>query len=242
MVSMKKLLFLLLAFAGLNAAAQQTKIIQDANARQRTIAGAFTQISVATGIQLYLTQGNETSLAISVSNEKYNKIFKTEVVNGVLKIYMDIKEIGWLKDKNRLLKAYLSIKTLEKLTASSGAEVFTADTLNVNGFIMKFSSGAQFNGVIKATDLQIDQSSGSEINISGAAANLKIRVSSGASFSGYYLITQNCTAKASSGADANITVTNTLDAHASSGGTIQYKGNGSVKTLRANSGGSVRKV
>ena len=93
MVSMKKLLFLLLAFAGLNATAQQTKIIQDANARQRTIAGAFTQISVATGIQLYLTQGNETSLAVSVSNEKYNKSFKTEVVNGVLKIYMDIKEL-----------------------------------------------------------------------------------------------------------------------------------------------------
>ena len=101
---MKKLLFLFLLFAGINVTAQQTKIISDANAKQRTINGTFTAVNVATGVQLYLTQGNETALVVSVSDEKYEERLKTEVVDGVLKIYMDYKGISWLKDKNRKIK------------------------------------------------------------------------------------------------------------------------------------------
>ena len=41
---MKKLLFLFLLSAGINVTAQQTKIISDANAKQRTINGTFTAV------------------------------------------------------------------------------------------------------------------------------------------------------------------------------------------------------
>jgi hypothetical protein len=36
-------------------------------------------------VELYLTQGNEMALAVSVSDNKYEERFKTEVVDGVLR-------------------------------------------------------------------------------------------------------------------------------------------------------------
>ena len=238
---MKKLLFLFLLFAGINVNAQQTKIISDANAKQGTINGTFTAVNVATGVQLYLTQGNETALVVSVSDEKYEERLKTEVVDGVLKIYLDYKGISWLKDKNRKIKAYLSIKTLEGLTATSGADVILVNSLAVTDFKMTVTSGAAVNGEIKAGSLKVDQNSGSNINISGSVANFKIDVSSGAHFKGYDFVAENCTATVTSGAHADITITTTLEASANSGGKIQYKGNASVKNLSVNSGGSVKK-
>ncbi|WP_255153449.1 head GIN domain-containing protein [Ferruginibacter sp. HRS2-29] len=236
---MKRVLFALLAFVALNATAQ-TKVVTDPNARTRVIAGEFTGVSVATGIELFLTQGNEVSLAVSMNDEKYSDDFKTEIVNGVLKIYFDNNNrMKW--EKGRKLKAYLSVKTLSKLSASSGANVKLTNELNVGKFDLRLSSGSEFDGAIKATSINIDQSSGSEINLSGSAGETSISVSSGASFDGYGFVTDNCTASASSGADIEITANKSLDASASSGGSIKYKGNATNVDITKSSGGSVRK-
>lgn len=237
---MKKLFFVLSVFACLNAAAQ-TKADQDANATVRPINGNFTEVNVATGVDLYLTQGNEVSLSVSVSDPIFADKFKTEVVNGVLKIYYDNKGVTWKNDKKRKLKAYLSLKTLEKLTVSSGAYVVTNNPLEVNNFKMRLSSGSKFSGTIKTLSLDVAQDSGSLVDISGSADNLKVDVSSGAAFKGYNFISENCVAKASSGADIKISINKELDASASSGAGIKYKGNGEVKNLKVSSGGSVKK-
>lgn len=236
---MKQIVFLFLAFIAISAKGQ-SKVI-DANTTVRSINGAFTEVSVATGVELHLTQGNETSLSVSVSDAKYADRFKTEVVNGVLKIYYDSKNLNWKDEKGRKLKAYLSVKTLEKLTASSGANVVVENTLTVNTFRMKLSSGSTFKGDVKTNDLDIEQSSGSLVNISGNAGNLKVDVSSGSGFKGYDLTSENCKAKASSGAGIKISINKELDASASSGGDIKYKGNASITNLNVSSGGSVKK-
>ena len=55
----------------LSAFAQETKVINDANAVTRAVSGSFTGISVSSGIDLYLTQGNEESIAVSASEQKH---------------------------------------------------------------------------------------------------------------------------------------------------------------------------
>lgn len=237
---MKKLVFALLAFVALNATAQ-TKVVNDPNARPRTLSGEFSAVSVATGIELFITQGNETSLAVSVSDEKFEEGFKTEVVNGTLKLYYEDKKSNqWIK--GRKLKAYLSVKTLKKLTASSGASVNTVNALNVQEFDLRLSSGSEFEGEIKATSLTVDQSSGSQVVLSGSANDIDVQVSSGASFKGFDFTSDKCKAHASSGADIKITVNKELDASASSGGGIQYKGTVTNTEINKSSGGSVRKA
>ncbi|MEO6541951.1 MAG: hypothetical protein ABIN74_13195, partial [Ferruginibacter sp.] len=76
---MKKLLFSLLAILSLSAFAQDTKVINDANATPRTLSGSYTAISVSSGIELYMTQGNEESIAVSASDQKHLDRLITEV-------------------------------------------------------------------------------------------------------------------------------------------------------------------
>lgn len=238
---MKFLFVTLIAIAGLTAAAQE-KTINDPNAQKRSLTGSFTAITVSDGIDLYLTQGNEESVAVSASEEKYMERFKTEVVDGTLKIYYDYKGVNWAANDKRKLKAYVSFKTIEKLHASGGAEVNMQGNLNAGSLAMKFTSGSSFEGKITAKELTVEQNSGSAITLSGSAANFKVDISSGAVFKGYDLAVDYCDAKASSGGGVRVTINKELNAKANSGGGIKYKGEAVIKDLNVNSGGLVKKA
>jgi hypothetical protein len=238
---MKKLFLSLVTFISVAAFAQET-VVADANAEKRTLSGSFTGISVSDGVDLYITQGNEESVAVSASEEKYLERFKTEVENGVLKIYFDSKGISWGINEKRRLKAWVSFKTLEKLHASGGADVKASGSFNLDNLEMKFTSGSTFDGKVVAKELSVDQNSGSSVSISGSAASLKVDVSSGAVFKSYDLAVDYCDAKASSGGGVRITINKELNAKANSGGGIRYKGAAVIKELNVNSGGIVKKA
>jgi Putative auto-transporter adhesin, head GIN domain len=238
---MKKLFLLFITFVSFTAFAQE-KVLVDANAQKRTLSGSFTAITVSDGIDLYLTQGNEESVAVTTSDEKYMERFKTEVENGTLKIYYDYKGIKWAPNEKRKLKAWVSFKTLEKLHASGGADVNMQSALTADKLDIKFTSGSSFEGKIAVKELIAEQNSGSGINISGSAGNIKVDVSSGAVFKGFDLAVDYCDAKASSGGGVRITINKELNAKANSGGGIKYKGGAVIKELNVNSGGSVKKA
>ncbi len=238
---MKKLFIAIACLTTLAVSAQDAKTFSDPNATTRSLNGSFTGISVSSGVDLYITQGNEESLAVSASEEKYLARFKTEVVNGVLKIYYDNNGITWTDHGNRKLKAWVSFKTLEKLQGSAGASVTVRGGLTADNLSMKFSSGSEFEGKVTAKQLTVDQNSGSELNISGSADKITIETSSGASFKGYDLAVDFCDAQASSGGEVKITINKELSAKANSGGGIRYKGAALIRDVNINSGGIVKK-
>ena len=88
---MKKILFLLL-FAAVTSAVSAQKTIKDANAEKRNVSG-YHGVEVSGGIDLFLSQGEE-SVAVSASDTKYRDRIKTEVKDGVLKIYVEKKVTG----------------------------------------------------------------------------------------------------------------------------------------------------
>lgn len=225
----------------LSAFAQETKVINDPNAVSRSVSGSFSSISVSSGIDLYLSQGNEESLAISASDQKHLDRLKTEIVNGTLKIYYDNKGVTW-KPGNSKLKAYVSFKTLEKLHASAGSEVTVSGTIQTENFKLDVSSGSEFKGSINAKELTADASSGANINMSGKADKLKVDVSSGAGFKGYDFVVDYCDASASSGGAVHVTINKELSAKASSGADIRYKGTAMIRDIKVSGGGAVKKA
>jgi hypothetical protein len=217
--------------------AMAQKVVNDKNAQVRNARG-FHAIKVSTGIHLYLTQGNEEAVAVSASEVKYRDHIVTEVVDGVLKIYFE--NTGWhFWDNDHHLKAYVSCKTLDALSASSGAEVEVDGSLKSGEMTMHFSSGASFSGNVMVTSLKVDQGSGAQSNFSGTASQVHVEASSGSSFKGYDLQTDMCDASTSSGASMSITVNKELTASAHSGGQIYYKGSGLIREISMGSGGEV---
>ena len=238
---MKKLILSFITFASLTVFAQEPKIIADPTATVRKLNGTFTAISVTDGIDLYLTQGQEESCAVSVSDEKYRDRFKTDIENGVLKLYYDTKGIDWGIHMNRKLRAYVTFKILEKLTASGGSTVKGTGALTVTNLEMKFTGGSHFEGQLNAKEMTVEQSSGSGINVSGKTEKIKVETNSGAVFKGYEFVTDYCDVKTSSGASVHITINKELIAKANSGGSIKYKGEGLIRDVNISSGGIVKK-
>ena len=239
---MKKLLFLIVSMISLGAFAQENKVINDANAVTRSVSGSFTGISVSSGIDLYLTQGNEESVAVSASEQKHLDRLITEVVNGTLKIYYDNKGASWKFSGKANLKAYVSFKTLEKLNVSAGSNATVNGSIKSDKLDLRVTSGADFTGAINAKELVAEVNSGAQANVSGSADKFTIIVNSGADFKGYDFAVDYCDASASSGGAIHLTINKELVAKASSGGDIHYKGEGLIRDIQTSSGGAVKKV
>jgi hypothetical protein len=237
---MRKIIFFL--FASLTAVVSfgQDKIINDANAESRTISG-FHAIRISQGIELMIKQSGTEAVAVSAATKEDRDNIKTEVDNGVLKIYYDTK---WYKNWNsngRRLKAYVSFKQIDALHCSSGSSTTMDGNMIGSNMKIELSSGAGFKGGMDVTSLIIESGSGAVAHISGKVQTVNIGASSGAVIYGYELMSDKCEADASSGGVIEVSVSKELSAEASSGGDIRYKGNGVITKVSTGSGGSIKK-
>ena len=239
---MKKLYlsFLLLADISLSVAAQQT--ISDPNAVKREVS-SFHGIEVATGIELFLTEGSSEEVAVSASNLEYRDRIVTEVVNGVLKIHYDSK-LGSInkKKENKNLKAYVSYRQLNELYANTGALVKIQGVLKSAVLDMRVNTGAQVNGQVDIKSLLVKQNTGSQVNLTGQAEKLNVEGDTGSKFRGEELLTVTCEATVSTGANVSISAEKELAAKANTGGIVKYKGNASIREIKTSTGGSVRRI
>lgn len=236
---MKKIILSLWFLCAMVFVQAQNTVIRDANAEARNV-GGFHAIEVSNGINLILNQGSTEAVAVSASSPEIRSRIKTVVSNGKLKIYFDNEGYKNTNVKKEL-RAYVSFKNLDDLDANSGADVVTDGNITVNELNITLSSGADFDGSVTATKLSVDQSSGSDMDIKGKVGELKVSASSGSDFSGYGLVSETCKAHASSGSDIEITVNKELQADASSGGDIGYKGNAVITNVSNSSGGKIKK-
>jgi hypothetical protein len=199
----------------------------------RSTSQKFTKIKVSTGLDLYLSQGTKNKVTLE-ADENLHDIIITEVNDGVLKIYSE-KNIWQAKAR----KVYVTVKNLEGLTATSGSDVYTEDVLKVETIKVSATSGADIRIALDADTVETSATSGSDIRISGTANNHTSRANSGASIEAYKLISKNATVQVSSGADINIYASESINAKASSGGDIDFKGNPREINKKSSSGGSV---
>jgi hypothetical protein len=236
---MKKISILLLLAVSFSAAMAQ-KTISDPNAEKRTVSG-YHGISVGGGIDLYLSQGSE-SVAVSASETKFRNLIKTEVKEGILTIWYDYKNSENNGRGDKHLKAYVSFKTLDKLTGSGGSDIDVDGTIKTGTLKLDISGGSDFEGKIEANDLSVEASGGSDVDISGGVKTLTIHASGGSDFKGYGLTTDICNLEASGGSDIEITVNKELNAVASGSSDVSYKGSAVVKGVKTSGSSSINKA
>ena len=212
------------------------KTIHDANAEVRNVSG-FHAIEVSGGIDLFLSNGDEV-VAVSANDKEARDRIKTEVKDGVLKIYYDWKKVKF-NLKGTSLKAYVSFKSLNQLSASGGSDVKSESIIKSDKLNLDLSGGSDFNGKVDVGNLTINQSGGSDADLSGTAGTIKIEASGGSDFNGYDLVSDNCAIHASGGSDIEITVNKELSAEASGASDVSWKGKATVKEAKATGAGSV---
>lgn len=217
---MKRILTLLAILLVSAPCLRAQQVIYGDNVEKRNI-GAFSAIETSSGIEVIITKGEKEELAVSANHKEYLPEVRTVVQNGILKISRSEDWNLWRQWKNWRIKVFVSYRNLESMKATSGGSIHGTD--------------------LALEKLSVKMNSGASITLSGTVSALDVDVNSGAQFHGFDLYTSKCFAEASSGAGIQVTVSRELSAKANSGGFVRYKGDGLIRDINVNSGGSVKR-
>jgi hypothetical protein len=239
---MKKVILSFLLLTGFLVSILGQNVINDANASKRDV-NDFHGIDVATGITLILTESSSEAVAVSASTTEYRDKIVTEVVNGILKIHYETKS-GAINKKNESkgLKAYVSYKSLDQLTVTTGAEVEIKGVLKATTLDLKANTGGDVHGQVNITTLKVDQNTGSKITLTGKVEKLDVQGDTGSKFLGEGLSTSSCDVNVSTGAGVYISVQKEMNVKANTGGYVKYKGEAGIRDIKTNTGGHVSRI
>ena len=204
-------------------------------------AKSINEISVSSGIDLYLTQSATESVTIK-GNEDLIKNVIVEQKGGSLVIKFK-DGISWSRMfKNESIKAYVNYKNIKALTASGGSDVFTQNNLKADALKLIASGGSDLKLTLAVKDLSLTVSGGSDAELKGSGENLIATASGGSDIDAFAYIVNNAKVTASGGSDANVNVNKALEASASGGSDVSYKGNAALKKTSSSKSGDVRRV
>jgi hypothetical protein len=139
------------------------------------------------------------------------------------------------------VKVYVTYVNLEKISASSASSVFSDGVIKTSNIDIAVSSAANVEVSLDASSVMVDTSSAGEVVLEGKSPKLEVEVSSAGDVDAYKLECETVIANVSSGGEAKLSVSKDLEAHASSGGDIRYRGNPTRTNTNSSSGGSVKK-
>jgi len=238
---MKKQISIFLLIIGVNYLHAQLTI-NDPNAEVRD-AKNFHAISVSNAFDVYLSQGNDEAVAVSASEQKYRDNIGVEVKDGVLKIWFKNEKFWneWKGDKMKL-KAYVSFKNIDRLTASGACDVHVQGTINTDDLSVHLTGASDIKEAkINAKKLDIDVTGASDVTISGTATDLHIGATGASDIKGFDLAVDYCEVHASGASSISITVNKELSAHATGASDIKYRGDGLIREIKTSGASNVSK-
>ena len=233
---MKNIFFLFLLLIAFGTAGLAQKTINDPNVEVRE-AKNFQAIELSNAFDVYLTQSNEESVAVSAAEPKYRENIKVEVKGGVLIIRYDNK--GKWNTGNKKLKAYISFKQLNRLNVSGACDVYIVDDWKAENLKLDLSGASNLKGKMEAQKLMIDLSGASDLTLTGTVGQLNIEASGASDFKGFDLAVDFCNARASGASDIKITVNKELSAEASGASDVKYKGSGLIRDVKTSGASSI---
>lgn len=201
----------------------------------------FTSIGVSSGIDLYLTQSGNEAVTVKSDEKTLEDIVVEQKGNNISIKFRD--GVSWSgMFKNRIVKAYVNYKMLTALAASGGSDVMMQNQLKTDKLAISSSGGSDLKLNVVCNDITIQSSGGSDIDLKGKAANMTIQSSGGSDIDAFEFITDYAKVQASGGSDVNIYVNKGLEAAASGGGDVSYKGNAALKKTSYSKSGDVHHV
>lgn len=195
----------------------------------------FEGIHAKKGINLYITQGENTSVTIEADENLHNSI--TTEVEGDNLIISNKNSI-----KNaKAFKVHVTTPKLEEIKALAGCNVYSQNKLEQHVIDISAMAGSNIKLDVDVIDLEVSASAGSNINLSGNVKNLNGKANSGSNIKAKDLKSMRAHLKVSSGSNFWTSTSQQLEASASSGGNIFYYGNPSNTEVHKSSGGNVLK-
>jgi hypothetical protein len=195
----------------------------------------FSGIKVGSGIDVFVTQGENQSVVVE-ADENLQDWIRTEVNGSVLHIYTD-KNIRLAKTK----KINITCKTIDKIDVSSAGDVTGLSPFKTDKLDIDMSSAGDLKFEVEANEITISISSAGNVVLKGRTDTLKADLSSAGDLNAFDLEAKYGDVSVSSAGNARVFVTEEASFHSSSAGDIDYKGEPRVKEIQTSSAGTVNK-
>jgi len=197
--------------------------------------GSFRGLKVAEGIDVYLKKGDKEALLLEVTGTKLSDVL-TELSGDYLKIHM--RDGNY---RNKTVKVYVTYVELNKLSASSAGTIFSETVIKAKQLSLSASSAGSIDIKVDVESIEISASSAGDIELQGKAKRLEAEASSAGEIDAYDLVAEVVKGDASSAGSIKVNAVNEINAEASSGGSIRFRGNPERSYTNSSSGGSVKK-
>ncbi len=201
---------------------------------QRT-AGSFDGVKVSSGVDVYLTQGDQNNIVVE-ADENLHQYIKTDIEDGVLKVYSDAN----IRDAERK-RVYVTMKQINSLATTSAGDLYGETPVKTDNLRLTANSAGDIKLEVYAKTVEANGSSSGDITLSGEAESMEASLSSAGDLNAYDFKVKKADVSVSSAGDADIYVTDDLVARASSAGDINYKGNPAKVDAHSSSAGGVHR-
>lgn len=218
-------LFTFIVSVSLNA--QETlHVVKDARAQERKVAD-FTAIQVSGAMDVYITQGKQTALAVSASSDDARNAIITEVRGNTL--YISLKYNMGNSWKNTQARAYVTIVTPEMIDVTGASDINIVGVLKSNDLLMKLSGASNVKGDVDLNNARFILNGASDCKLSGKASRMKLQVSGASDFKGYDVKCDIAELTVSGASDVQVTVEQEISVQASGASSVHYKGTPQIR-------------
>jgi hypothetical protein len=141
---------------------------------------------------------------------------------------------------NKKLKAYITATDLNSIDISGASYLSISGALKGEELKLDISGASEVKGIVNLNKLSLDISGASVARLSGSAKDGQIEASGACKVNSYELSLDKCKVSSSGASDIRVTVNDELNASASGGSNIYYKGAGVAKVLDTSGGASIK--
>jgi hypothetical protein len=232
---MKTIVTVCIAFGALVTACTMQSNAQ--TREERSVSNEFTEISVSSGIDLFVKQGEPVEIIVEAANDFMGKV-KTEVKGNTLNVYVEGGVFSWFQSHSA--KVHVTVPEISKLASSGGADLKSVGEIVSDQIEIVSSGGADAEVTLKASTVVLKCSGGADIVARGKADFLEASASGGADIKARQLLAKKVEASASGGADVTVFASVEIKASASGGADVDYYGSPGMKNVNSSGGGDVK--
>ena len=194
----------------------------------------FTGVEVSTGIDVFLSQGNNFEVVVE-ADENLQEVILTELKGDNLVVRTDHVNIRSAKSK----KVHVTLPELTELKISSAGDCVGQTPFQCGDLNLSISSAGDLTLEVEAGRINLDISSSGDARLAGSAEVLDATLSSAGDLHAFDLVAGRVDVNVSSAGDARVHATEELEMNASSAGNIYYRGEAEVVRSTSSSAGSI---
>lgn len=200
----------------------------------RTINEDFHGVYVESSIEVIIEQSNDKSVVVEADDNLLSNI-TTRVDNGVLHIETE----GYSTINGKRPKVTVKMPLITELSSSASSSIRSTNTIITDNLVVKSESDSEIEINVEADTISLEAESTGSIKASGKALKLKVASESASEVDAKMLMANEVMAVAESAGRISVYPIVSLNANASSAGSITYHKTPKNISKESDSAGSI---